>query len=426
MPPETGREVRVGTLLLAAIAVLAVGVFFIGRESNLFVPKNRYFIRFTTVGGLKAGNPVQLNGVDVGKVKKVILPREIDQSAIQVWIAIDERYADRVREDSQARIKTLGLLGDKYVDLVSGSPGSPVVPNEGEIPAAPMTSVDELLASGEDTMDNIVAISSSLKNVLARMEAGEGLLGQLTSNTERGEQFSKSVVATMESVRRMSEKMENGSGPLARLINDKEMADRLDQALTRLDAVLAEVQEGDGLLPHLLNDAGTRQRFDDTLANLGRASGDLARFAQKVANSQGLMQKLLTDEPYAKDVGENLRRLIERLNLLSEKLTGGDGTAAKLINDPSVYDAVKDILVGVDESRLLRWLIRNRQKAGIEKRYDDTKQQLEQQPAKLPEQPAAPSAQPAPPESPAPDGTAAPHDPPLQPPAESAPPAPAG
>jgi hypothetical protein len=42
-----------------------------------------------------------------------------------------------------------------------------------------------------------------------------------------------------------------------------------------------------------------------------------------------------------------------------------------LINDPEVYQAVKDILIGVNESRMLRWLIRNRQKAGIERRYRD-------------------------------------------------------
>ena len=88
------------------------------------------------------------------------------------------------------------------------------------------------------------------------------------------------------------------------------------------------------------------------------------------------MQKLLTDEPYAKEVSEDLRQLIERLNSLSEKLTSGDGTAAKLINDPSIYDAVQDIIVGIDESRFLRWLIRNRQKEGIETRYHDAKKKL--------------------------------------------------
>jgi hypothetical protein len=53
------------------------------------------------------------------------------------------------------------------------------------------------------------------------------------------------------------------------------------------------------------------------------------------------------------------------------KLDEGEGTAGKLINDPSVYEAVQDVIIGVEESRLLRWLIRNRQKKGIETRYEE-------------------------------------------------------
>jgi hypothetical protein len=52
------------------------------------------------------------------------------------------------------------------------------------------------------------------------------------------------------------------------------------------------------------------------------------------------------------------------------KLNRGEGTAGKLVNDPSVYESVNDILIGINESKLLRWLIRNRQQSGIQKRYD--------------------------------------------------------
>jgi hypothetical protein len=52
------------------------------------------------------------------------------------------------------------------------------------------------------------------------------------------------------------------------------------------------------------------------------------------------------------------------------KVNRGEGTAGKLISDPSVYESVNDILIGINESKLLRWLIRNRQQSGIQKRYD--------------------------------------------------------
>jgi len=61
--------------------------------------------------------------------------------------------------------------------------------------------------------------------------------------------------------------------------------------------------------------------------------------------------------------------LLAQLNEATAKLNQGDGTAARLLNDPSVYEAIGDILVGINESRMLRWLLRNRQQAGIRERY---------------------------------------------------------
>ena len=42
-----------------------------------------------------------------------------------------------------------------------------------------------------------------------------------------------------------------------------------------------------------------------------------------------------------------------------------------MITDPSVYESINDILIGINESKLLRWLIRNRQQSGIQKRYTE-------------------------------------------------------
>ena len=62
---------------------------------------------------------------------------------------------------------------------------------------------------------------------------------------------------------------------------------------------------------------------------------------------------------------------MKQLNEIVGKVNKGEGTAGKLITDPGLYESVNDILIGINESKLLRWLIRNRQQAGIEKRYDE-------------------------------------------------------
>ncbi|HUP43485.1 MAG TPA: hypothetical protein VM599_09765, partial [Thermoanaerobaculia bacterium] len=94
------------------------------------------------------------------------------------------------------------------------------------------------------------------------------------------------------------------------------------------------------------------------------------------------------------------------------KLDQGEGTAGKLISDPSVYEAVQDVIVGVEESRMLRWLIRNRQKKGIEQRYDSA----QGEPSAESDEPAEPPApEPDAPEEPEPDAPE-PDEPPQPPP----------
>lgn len=386
--PRDRREVKVGALLLTALAVLSVSIFVLGERSNLFKKKVRYHIELSSAGGLKQGNPVQLDGVDVGVVKKVVLPHDPRAASIQVWIEIDREYAKRIRgprggavsdprePESKARIKTLGLLGAKFIEISSGSPRYGEIPPEGRIPSAAPTNVDALIASGEDVMDNVVAISHSLNRILGRMERGEGLLGELTSNSESGQSLKKSLLGTSESLNRIANKIETGDGPIPRLINDKALGDRLAASIERFESLLAKAEEGPGVLPALLNDPATKTQLTDTLATLNQASHDVRRLSSAYEGGEGLVPKLVKDEEYGQKITGQLEQLVERLNEVSRRLTEGNGSAAKLINDPKIYEAVNDILVGVNDSRLLRWLIRNRQKAGIKKRYDETQKSL--------------------------------------------------
>jgi phospholipid/cholesterol/gamma-HCH transport system substrate-binding protein len=442
--PRSGSAIRVGLVILAAIAVLSAGVLLIGEKNNFFSRKNRYYIQFSSVSGLKPGSPVQLNGVDVGTVTKVTLPQNPTGEAIQVWIRVDNQYAARLRGPenakavsaanpanpanmagaSQARIKTLGLLGDKYIDLTTGAPSFPVIPNEGEIPSAQPTNVDALLASGEDVMDNVVEISASLSTILSRMERGEGLLGELTSDSESGRRLKASLISTSESMQRIADRIETGEGPLGRLLNDKAMADKLSGAVDRLDSVLAGIQNGPGLAPALINDPQMKAGVQDTLAQLNQVAQELHKFTADLETSDALLPRLVHDEEYGREITDKIQQLVDQLNEVSLKLDRGDGTAAKLLNDPQVYDAVNDVVIGVNESRLLRWLIRNRQKKGIQKRYDDTRKEMKEEgrtPPPLPPDTAGPDLAPS---TPAPEVTPVDTPPPPAAPEETPPPPP--
>jgi phospholipid/cholesterol/gamma-HCH transport system substrate-binding protein len=367
------RELKVGLLVLGALLALAIGIFFVGQENQLFGRKNEYFVHFKSVEGLATGNPVQLDGVNVGHVQRIVLPEAVDESFLTVWVSVDRSYAQRIREDSQARIQTLGLLGDKYIQLSSGSPEATVLPDGGQIPAAPGTEIDALLASGGSAMDNLVAISASLRNILARMESGEGVLGELTTESPTGQEIRSKILNILGSAERISQGIETGEGTLGRLVRDESLAREVEAALKGFSTALGQLHDGDGVLPALLTDAGMRDRFRETLTNLSTASERLSVLAEELQDGDGLLAKLLADDEYGDKVAADVAELVERMNSVAGKIDEGRGSLGALINDPSITEAVNDIIVGINESKFLRWLVRNRQKKGIEARYEDNR-----------------------------------------------------
>lgn len=371
MSRDPRATARVGLLVMVALALAGVAVFLLGEKQNLFRAKNHYFVRLASANGLQVGAAVQLNGVNVGQVVKIILPEDMGETQLQVRLAVDARFEQRIRADSQARIKTLGLLGDKFVEISSGSPSSPVVPEEGEIPSAPTTNLEQIVSSGEDLMVNVLAISSQLAAILTRMERGEGLLGELTKDVEPGKKMTVELYATLESLRKAAEKIEGGKGPVPRLLNDQVLGDKLASSVDRLDSILTKAESGDGVIASLLSDAEQKQKLERAFDSIERAATEVGKIADKLEESEALLPKLLADEEYGKKIAADLERLLANLAVVSDKLAHGDGTAARLIDDPALYEAMNDIVIGINESKFLRWLIRNRQEKGIEKRYDD-------------------------------------------------------
>ena len=127
---QVGRRFRVGLVVLVAPVGVMGGIFMVGQRRNLFKSKLPYVTRFDSASGLVAGNPVRLNGVTVGNVLEVILTPDPADRTVKVIYNVDRRAAPRLRKSTHASIKTIGLLGDKYIELEGGKADEPEIPVE--------------------------------------------------------------------------------------------------------------------------------------------------------------------------------------------------------------------------------------------------------------------------------------------------------
>ena len=376
---QVGRRFRVGLVVLVALVAVMIGIFMVGRRANLFRKKLPYETRFDSAAGLVPGNPVRLNGVTVGNVLEVKLSPDPADRTVEVVYDVDRRLQSRLRAGTRASIKTIGLLGDKYIDLEGGSVSEPVIEVGGQIKAAPGAGIEKLLEGGGDLVTDLGAIARSLKNILGRTEEGKGFLGAITSESPESERLGTSLNATLASLNGILRSVQEGHGLLGKLLIDKkygrETGESLRGAIRSVQSVFARLDDqmrtNTGAIPALLGDPDGKKKVYQLVDNLSQAALSLAAVTKDLEKGNGAIPLLLHDERFAKEFTGNLRRFSQRLDSIGRKLDEGQGTAGKLINDPAIFDAANHLVIGLDESKLLRWLVRNRQRAGIKKRYDE-------------------------------------------------------
>jgi len=378
MLDETRQNFRIGLMILASMIVLGVGIFIIGKRQQLFIRHTQYFSIFQDVLGLQAGSPVQLNGVTVGYVKSIELPEEAVGTGITVQFTVDARYTNRIRKDTVASIKTEGLLGDRYLKLSGGSPDSPRVLEGGLVTGSTPPELEHFLSGGEDLMENLLAISSSLRTILERAETGKGLLGQLLAPSEEGQSAGADLVETIATLRRITARIDRGHGLVGRMVSDDTMAAAVFGDLAATTAAMRRITEGlatdmerdDTAWSAILRDPRGARLAMETLEALRDGSQAVAAAAGQLASGEGTLPRLLQDTEYADHFLEDLQALVHSLSSIADRLDKGEGSAGALLNDPQLYWDLQDVVRGVRDSSISSWYIRNRRTAGeLQKRH---------------------------------------------------------
>ena len=366
------RRLKVGLFTAGLLIVLCLIIIMLGKKQGIFQRHVTYRAHFEHVGGLIPGAAVWLNGVVVGSVDAVELPSDPGKPEITVVLRISARLAGRVRADSRVRIRTLGLLGDRYLEISSGSASQPALPPDSVIPSEEPTDVSAVLSRGGDAMTNVLAISTSLRKILERIERGEGVLGALTANPESGREVVTRLNSVLGEADAVFRDLHEGRGALGRLINDPQLGDQLVTDLAGMahagravgEALSRDLARDDSVAAGLLKDPQGRQRLQRALDSIAEAGSAAAAASKDLTEGKGVLPRLLNDEAYAKSFLADLAGLTASLRQVADKLDHGPGSASILLNDPTLVTDLENVVRGVQKSKLTTWFIRNRRAAG--------------------------------------------------------------
>ena len=113
------KETVVG--IFVVIGLFCIGYMTVKLGNVGFLGDNSYRLeaRFNTVTGLRIGNPIQMLGLEIGRVAKFTM----DQDNQQAIVLLEINNGIEIYDDAIASIKTEGLIGDKYISIDAGGGG---------------------------------------------------------------------------------------------------------------------------------------------------------------------------------------------------------------------------------------------------------------------------------------------------------------
>ena len=310
----TQDQFRVGAIIVVAIAILGLALYKLGQAANLFAKRYELVVYLPNANGLRQGGSVTLAGQLVGTVKEIeFLPVDFDTTRnLRVVAKVDRRLREQIRRDSEARLRTMGLLGDKVLDISPGTPRFPILEAGDTLRVATAMDYEAVLAKAAGAVDDVVGLTHDLRVVTAGLAQGRGTVGQMLTNRAMYDQ----MTSAMTRANALFAGFQNPNGTFGRMLNDPTLYNRLTNAVASLDSTLVALNSKDGSMGRLLRDT----TLYTNLVGIAQGADSLMSM---LASSDGFVGKMLTDQT-----------LYDQLNKLSTDL---GGVLADVRRDPRRY-----------------------------------------------------------------------------------------
>lgn len=283
----TWDQLKVGAVILVALVILAVAIIKLGAAGNLFAKRYTLVSFLGNASGLRVGGGVTVAGQLAGSIKEIeFLPPDTDTTRnLRVLIEVNQSMSEQVRVDSRAKIKTVGLLGDKAFDISPGTPRYRALHEGDTLIIIPSIDYEAVAQQASGAITEVVGLTRDLKKVTSSISRGEGTLGQLVTNRALYDQVNSTLARTNS----LMAKLENPRGTVGQLLNDPTLYYSLSRTIASADTLIAQIGAGNGSVGKLLRD-------DSLYVHLVGVVASTDSLVKTMAHGNGTVQKLFTDE----------------------------------------------------------------------------------------------------------------------------------
>lgn len=247
--------VKVGIFLAGLTTVLMVMIVSIGKENSIFNPKVIIKARVENVKNLKPGSYVELKGIRIGTVSQIEI---ISDNEVEIQASILESELKWIKQDSRVSVSTAGLVGDKYLEIYSGSKETQSFnPDKDVLRAENVADLSQIITKGESIATITERILSRVDLLLHNMDDGKKIV-EMINSLSKASQNVEHISQELKSAQ-LGQTIQNVNSSMA----------KLDRASTSMEKIMGRIERGPGTLNSIIYDDGL---YDDLRALLGGAS----------------------------------------------------------------------------------------------------------------------------------------------------------
>jgi phospholipid/cholesterol/gamma-HCH transport system substrate-binding protein len=343
-------ELRVGILVLSALAILILVVFAVSGDIKLpgFSRTAAVRTRMASVDGLRKGAEVRLSGKKVGSVREINflqIPSSRDsQSNIEIVMEIDGKLdgspaVERIRTDSMAVLKGAGVLGDNVIDIIPGTSAGKPIQDGDIIPSEAQKSVGDIINAAQTAVGHLNVIAADIREMTGNLKSGRGTAGRFLND----ESFYLNLDSAVRQAESLMQEVKSGKGTMGQLVSDpalyKSLADSVAQMRSITDQVDNQLRTGRGSIGKFFKDDKLYNDTSSLIARFNQTSGRLENVVAKIERGEGTVGRFINDEKFYADA----RSTIERLNLIMARLEKGEGTMGMILNDERLYNNANNL-----------------------------------------------------------------------------------
>ncbi|MFW6248169.1 MAG: MlaD family protein [Bacteroidota bacterium] len=332
---------KLGLFVTIGVILLAITVYSMGKQQNIFGKTITAHAIFKDVKGLQVGNNVQFSGINVGSVTDIEILMDAE---VKVTFVIRKHVKKFLKRDAKATIKTEGLMGSNVLSLIPGTKNKQII-KEGHIfETIPPIEIDDILTELNEASKNTTQVTYNLSEITNKINMGKGIFGKLFTDTL--------FTNNLENISKNTSVLTYNVAQITRKINNQE-----------------------GLLGRLLADTAWAKEFDTTSKQIKETGMHFAEISKNINKGKGIFGKLFIDTNLINNIaqtGENLKILTTNLNAITEKINQGEGFMNTILMDTTLADSMKQSIENINygakelgrASEAIRntWLIKNTQK----------------------------------------------------------------